>query len=394
MRWHADAVPGALVDGEFVPDWLAAADAPWLRELLLEAAAFDGRPFAALRDRWRQHEVPPRAGARWPWVLAELRAALLPRRGAAASAVRAAVFAAVAGGASRAAALAAGAAVGRCAVAAVEAALFADLGDQRCVAWPAGWDVDAVRRAVNARWARVLLATANAAELELGGSSRAVLKTAWLHGAHFRVRAVDADVARLEWLPAPGDARPGRRLAAVLGVLPWARRFLLRASVRWRGMRCALVLSNLDALAVGAAPAEFDSGVERAFAAALVRECGGWELRREPVPLPIGERLAFPDFALVRGAEVWWVELAGLRQRSALAGKLDVLARVERYVLVLPQEKCPVDCLGHARVVGYRRGKLDSAAARVAGIVAMQHGAARLHARDAERELDSLAPAP
>lgn len=356
MRCAAVDVPAVVVDGELVVDWLAKADAPWLRELLFGTAAFEGRPFAELRAYWRASEVPPRAGARWRHVLAVVRDAVLvpPAR---ATSLRAVVFAAGAAGASRAEALAAGAAASGQPVAVVEAALFGDLGDQRVVQWSAVCDVDAVRRATNGRFAKALLATANAAELELHGASRAVLRTAWLHGAHFRCLAADAAGARLSWRPPVGDARAGRRLAAIVPVLGWARRYELRAPCLWRGVRAVLVLSSLDALPVGAAAATFDSRFEREVAAALTRELVGWSVVREPAPVVVGERLAFPDFGLVRRGERWWVEVAGLRDPAALAGKLAVLRLVETYVLCVPAGSGPVELGGVERVVRFGRGR-------------------------------------
>ena len=385
----ADAVPGTLVDGELLPDWLATADTPWLRDLLLQAAAFDGRPFAALAAAWRQNDVPPRAGARWGAALATLRELLLPRRlvgaGDSQCSLRRVVFAAVARGATRAQALAAGAAATGIAAEAIAERLFADLGAQRCVQWPPGLDADQLRRATNGRFARALLATAHEAELELHGQSRAVLRTAWLHGASFRFVDGDADGARLAWRQAPGDAQAGRRLAALVPVLGWAKRFVLRAACCWRGGRGTLVLSSLDALPVGAVPAVFDSELEAAVAARLQAELPGWELVREPAPLPCGAGLAFPDFALrrlrggaaggtwegmdartavgVAGARAradepsWWIELAGLRDPRALAGKVALLEREGRYVLCVPRARCPAELARQARVVPFGRGK-------------------------------------
>lgn len=384
----ADAVPGALVDGELLPDWLATADTPWLRDLLLQAAAFAERPFAELAAAWRQNDAPPRAGARWRAVLATLRDLLLPRRGMVAEGpgheLRAVVFAAVARGATRAEALAAGAAASGIAADDVAARLFADLGEQRTVTWPAGLDPDRLRRATNGRFAQALLTTATSAELELHGHSRTVLRTAWLQGASFRWVGGDADGARLVWTPASGDARAGRRLAVLVPVLGLARRFVLRAACRWRGRRGTLVLSSLDALPVGEVPSPFDSRLEAAVAARLCTELPGFELVREPAPLPLDHGLAFPDFALrprpdptaaaARGSgerscaflvgcaertagPSWWIELAGLRDPRALAGKVALLERERRYLLCLPRARCPAELAGHARVVPFGRGQ-------------------------------------
>ena len=82
-----------------------------------------------------------------------------------------------------------------------------------------------------------LLATADEAQLLLHGASRAVLRTAWLHGAWFQLAAPPMErghelAAEMQWRATAGDAHAGRRLAHVLPVLPWARRYELRAACR------------------------------------------------------------------------------------------------------------------------------------------------------------------
>jgi hypothetical protein len=156
--------------------------------------------------------------------------------------------------------------------------------------------------------------------------------------------------------------------------LPWARRFVLRARCRWRGVESRFVLSSLDALAPGAPPAAFDSELERELAAALVREWGGWEVQREPAPLPLGERLLFPDFAMwpsgsTHSDAVWWLELAGLRDPAALPDKVALLHAVPRYVLCVPDAKCPDELRGHARVVVFRRGRVGDVAVALRAVV-------------------------
>ena len=53
----------------------------------------------------------------------------------------------------------------------------------------------------------------------------------------------------------------------------------------------------------------------------------------------------------------WWVELAGLRDPRALAGKVALLERESCYVLCLPRARCPAELAKHARVVPFGRGK-------------------------------------
>jgi hypothetical protein len=94
---------------------------------------------------------------------------------------------------------------------------------------------------------------------------------------------------------------------------------------------------------------------------------------REPAPVPIGDRLAFPDFGLRCDAMArlpWWVELAGLRDPTALVAKEVLLQESPRYVLCVPVDKCPVELRSHARVVTFGRGKVAAVAPRLRRIVA------------------------
>lgn len=242
--------------------------------------------------------------------------------------------------------------------------LFADLEHARTLHWPSPPPSPSdLLLACNRAIAQSLLRTATAATLTLSGHSRTVLRTAWLLGAHFRVLRHDTANATLRWQPPPHDARASHRLARLLPVLPWARHFALRARCRWNTHDGTFVLTSHDALLPGPEPRAFDSQLEQRFAADIAVLAPEWELLREPVPLQLGEQLAFPDFLLRRrGAhDGWWIELAGLRDADALAGKVELLRREARYVLCVPARAVPVELRGHARVVPFAR-RVDVAA--------------------------------
>jgi hypothetical protein len=66
----------------------------------------------------------------------------------------------------------------------------------------------------------------------------------------------------------------------------------------------------------------------------------------------------------------WWLELAGLRDPTQLAGKLRLLQQEPRYLLALPRRWCVPELVSHPRVVGFGR--------RVAATVLAAAVAARL----------------
>lgn len=337
---------------ELVPTWLTDHDRPWLRDVLGEAAAFAGQPFAALARHWRTAPRDPRPGRRLaiarhvlqrllrrtaaPPTMTRLRQRLFT---AAATMPRDDAFAAVArehGLDPRS----------------LANELFADLPHARRIVWPTpppepAWFALLTNLAI----AQSLLRHATTADLELDGASRTVLKTAWLHGASF---AIDADPhVRLRW-----RARTERRgaLAAIAPVLPWARRFVLRAHCRIGEHRGTFVLATGDPILPGPEPRRFDSALEHTFANEFATLVPGGALHREPRPLVVDGRLCFPDFALhAPGGEQWLVEIAGLRDRRALPHKLAALAAVPHYVLCLPKVLVPADFTDHPRIVPFTR---------------------------------------
>jgi len=339
-----------------VPAWLSDRDRPWLRDLLAEAAAAAGRPVAALAARWRRSEPDPRAGPRMviaQHVLLGLLRSARPSRGP--RALRRTLFHLAAQGLPRERAIAAAAQVHGLRPDDLLAQLFADLPGERRVHWPAaGIDPSYVMLAGNRALAQGLLRQASAATLRLRGAARAVLRTAWLHGNGLAVVRVTADAAELCWRP---HGPPGRRaLGAIVPLLPWARRYELRAQCRVRHEAGTLVLATGDPLLPGPEPRLHDSALERDFARDFAAAAPEWDLLREPVPVPLAHGLAFPDFELRHrpSGTRWLLEIAGLRDRGALPQKLALLEHL-RCLLCLPEPAVPPELRGHRRVVPFRR---------------------------------------
>ena len=349
-----------LGDGELLPAWLLARDRPWLRDLLATTSAGEGAPLHDLVRRWRLEAADPRAGPRAAMarhcLLALLRAHAprpqLPAR------LRREAFTAVAAGMSRAQAIEHCAKATGVAAAAVETQLFADLPLQRPLHWPAGLHAAHFALVVNQALAQGLLATADSARLELRGAARATLRTAWLHGADLQVAAIGGNDVQLRWHARAGrdGARSRRGLATLLPVLGWAREFELRVHCSIDGRAATLVLDHRDPLLPGPEPRAYDSALEQRFAAAFLAAAPQWSLLREPQPCLVGSELVFPDFELRhRDGHRLLLEIAGLRQPAALAGKLAALHALPLLVLCLPRAAVPPALAQHPRIVPFAR---------------------------------------
>jgi len=344
-------------DGELVPAWFSDRDRPWLRDLLLDAEAAAGLPLVALEQRWRRSDADPRAGPRLRTAQHVLRALL--RHGAGPprmTAIRQELFAAAARGLGREQALASvAAAYGRSATA-LARELFADLPHERRVVWPEALEPTRFALIANRAIAQSLLVQAGAATLDLSGASRALLRTAWLLGTGLTLEGMTADGVRLRWRRGEGGGG-ARSLAALASLLPWSRRYHLRARCTVQGLEGAFVLATGDPILPGPEPRQFDSKLEREFARDFATAAPDWDLLREPFPVAIAGGLAFPDFELRRraGPERWMLEIAGLRDRSVLARRLALLAAEPRYVLCVPHRLVPPEWTGHPRIVPFSR---------------------------------------
>ncbi len=351
-------LPFTLADGELVPAWLGDRDRPWLRDLLEQAEAFVGRPLAEWHQQVQRGDPDPRAGQRRfaaAHVLHVLlrQSALAPRRAAA----RAALFRLAARGVARDQALAEVAHDHGITPDELLNTLYDDLPARRRMHWPDP-PPEPTRLALAANLAMVtgLLQHARSATLDLHGASRTVLKTAWLRGLVPGVRADPFTVTTLSWRIDDHVGTPAD-LTALVPLLPWTRRYRLRARCELPNARGDLVLTTGDPILPGEEPRRFDSDLERRFACDFRRLLPDWELVREPAPLTLAHGMAFPDFELRpphRGAP-WLLELAGLRDRTALAAKLELLHRCSRLILCLPEREVPEAVRDHPRVVPFCR---------------------------------------
>lgn len=345
--------------GELVPAWYSDRDRPWLRDLLRDVEACAGRPVSELVRRWQGGATDVRAGRRLGPARHLVMRALRRQHGRIdLGAVRRELFLAVAAGRPHADALAEVAARRNTTATELQDGLFSDLAGERRVVWPHPLLVpDRLLLALNLAIAQGMLRSAEEADLRLSGASRAVLRTAWLFGAWFTARTWTPEEVRLGWQPNGTHPAAARGLAAVVPVLPWARRFELRARCQVHGEVGRFVLTAQDPILPGPEPREFDSLLERRFARDVLATASGWDVMREPAPIFVGDDIAFPDFLLRHRSTgaAWLVEIAGLRDRAVLPRKLAMLPAVPRLVLCLPDRFVPQSFRKHPRVISFGR---------------------------------------
>lgn len=360
----------SLGPGTFAPAYLGSADLPWLRILLDEADRFRGRPRAELQTRLGE-PLPFEVA---PWKVRLCGRVLLamedppPRPKVSSRAVRRAVFGEAARGGGRDEILERAAAALGLPPGAIDEALYADLPSRRPV--PAlGAELGPVELAQRANLALVqaLVARTRSMTIRATGGARDLVRHAKREGLLCTVLpGAEPDAYRLD-VSGPlalfkKTAVYAHALAGLVPRLSWCRRYVLEAACETaRGPLRVLVRSG-DPLSPCREPVRFDSALEERFARDFARAAPGWDVIREPEPVPVDGTLVFPDFALVSRvdpAERWMVEIVGFWTPGYLAQKLERLRALDapRLIVCVDEARaCAAEGLPPgARVVPFRR---------------------------------------
>jgi predicted nuclease of restriction endonuclease-like RecB superfamily len=241
-------------------------------------------------------------------------------------------------------------------------ALFADLPAERVVAFdgPAP-TIESIRAEGNRILVEQLFARSREVELRMWAGARAVVRTAQLRGLLVVARREEKPPpSQLSFAPMLGEG-PARActvltisgpfalfrhtrlyVSATRSLVPVLARARFDARVRIPGpvSDWTFRIGSDDpfvAAFTGSAPT-FDSKVEEAFAKRFPRVAPEWELQREPEPIPLGDRLMFPDFRFVdrrRPERTAWLEIVGFWTPEYLRNKLAALREAELENLVL-----------------------------------------------------------
>ena len=88
---------------------------------------------------------------------------------------------------------------------------------------------------------------------------------------------------------------------------------------------------------------EYDSLVERDFAANFRAMGTGWRIEREPEPIPVGKWVMIPDFKLQKGKMSVYLEVAGFWTPKYLENKIKKLSLLEDVDFIVAADK-KLDC--------------------------------------------------
>jgi len=367
----------SVVGNTLVPHFLGEHDHPWLRVLLEEHERFVGQPQRALDARLQEPlpcESPPTKRKQAVHVLSWLRPS--PRKTAVVPArAREMVFAEAARTATAAAAVLSSVAASLGVSAGdLQDSLFADLPGERLVAAPPSPLSPAeLALRTNLAIARALLFRATAVTIEADGNARTLVRHSKLRGLICTVagRTCRADFV-LE-LSGPfalfrHTRLYGHALGELVPLLAWCRRFRLRAECVVEGRRLTLALGTGDPIFPADEPRRYDSRLEERFARDFRRVAPDWDVLREPEPVPVGDALIFPDFALHHRRDAgrrWLLEIVGFWTADYLARKLLQYrsAHLSNLILCIDEDRsCTAgDLPAGALVVRFRR-RVDAAA--------------------------------
>lgn len=84
--------------------------------------------------------------------------------------------------------------------------------------------------------------------------------------------------------------------------------------------------------------ATFDSAVEQSFAEQFQALKTGWQLKREPEPVPTGKQVIIPDFSLEKEGVKVYMEIVGFWTREYLLRKIEKLEKVDVHMLIAVNE--------------------------------------------------------
>ncbi len=369
----ADCIQVRLAGSVATPLWLGPEDYAWLRVLIADFTRLDGHRWREAVSFLREPPCTPAPPGKRRMAVRTIQDLCEKERPPFdASLLRDAVAVEAqssrdAGRFERSRVLAAGARPFGLSAAEADEHMFADLPGERRLRVPElPPEPQALAARTNLALAQGLLRLASEVTIDIYGNARAVIRQVRLRRLLCNVRRTGAEGVRLE-VSGPFSlfhhtTMYGRALASILPLLPWCTRFDLESRCMIRDRVLSVHLGPGDPIAVGAMPRAYDSRLEERFARDFVRANLDWDLVREPEPVPAGEFLVFPDFAVVHRHDKsrrFLLEIVGFWTPDYLREKLGRLRAMPHIPLVLCIDRglnCSAGELPpHARVVWFRR---------------------------------------
>lgn len=361
-------------DGRVIPRWLLPRDEPWLRELVHEASAADGRATFEADERIVETVAPlaRRHGAgrrlvQSVWTVERRRWSLRTSAPVPPRTIRRVVFE-LAAERSREEALATAAAELGIASAQIEALLFADRPRAKLLVAPSTpATTSGLADAYNLAIVQSLLGRATEVVAVVRANLRRVVGYAKLLGLMTRFDEAEDGATKMT-LSGPmalfhDTVKYGNALARWFPALVATSGWSLRASVVLSGETLRFDLGAESPLPrTHAMPRAHDSRLESKLEVDLRRMASPWRIEREVAALRVSpsdggpRKLVFPDFALSSDRGRVLVEVVGYWTKDYLAGKREMMhaARVP-LVMCIDERHADPELVVDPRVVLFKK---------------------------------------
>lgn len=365
---------GRTEDGRVIPRWLLPRDDPWLRELIHEANAADGRPAFAADERIVATVAPMArrhgAGRRLVeavWIVERRRWSLRTTAPVPPALIRRVVFE-IAAEHSREKALATAASKLGLDAARIEALLFADRPREKLlVAPPVPATISGLSEAYNIALVQSLLGRSTEVTAVVRSNLRRVVSHAKLLGLMMTFDEAEDGATRMT-LSGPlalfhNTVKYGNALARWFPALVATQGWSLHARLVFRGETLRFDLDAQSPLArTHALPKAHDSRIEASLEADLRRLASEWRIERETAAIRVSSseggrsRLFFPDFALSSERGRVLVEVAGYWTKEYLADKRAMMqaARVP-LVMCMDERYADLEIKKDPRVIVFKK---------------------------------------
>jgi predicted nuclease of restriction endonuclease-like RecB superfamily len=138
--------------------------------------------------------------------------------------------------------------------------------------------------------------------------------------------------------------RYGLSIAKLLPIIVANPEWVVTAKILWKYTNeiCNFKIENQKQGALfkkpNLPPVTYDSAAEESFALQFQAVKSGWTLKREPEPVPAGNKVIIPDFSLERAGVKIYLEIVGFWTEEYLLRKAEKLKTVEARMLLLVDE--------------------------------------------------------
>jgi predicted nuclease of restriction endonuclease-like RecB superfamily len=147
--------------------------------------------------------------------------------------------------------------------------------------------------------------------------------------------------------------RYGTATAKLLPIITTNSGWTVEAKILWRYTNeiCSFKLESWRHSQLFKSPQQpsvsYDSAVEQDFAQLFEGLKTGWQLKREPEPVPAGKQVIIPDFSLEKEGVKVYVEIVGFWTLEYLLRKIEKLKKVEANMLIAVNENLACEKLAN-----------------------------------------------